>query len=72
MPAHKILLNGGLVIVECLCLKKLVGRKGIMFFALPLKYKTPTVRLSAPLRNSENFSKRRWRNRENVSGHPGL
>ena len=24
--------------MECLCLKKLVGRKGIMFFALPLKF----------------------------------
>lgn len=38
-PVHKILLDGGLVIVENLCLKKLVGRRDIMFFALPLKYK---------------------------------
>ena len=37
-PAHHVLLNGGLVIVENLCLKKLVGRKDVMFFALPLKY----------------------------------
>ena len=37
-PAHRVLLNGGLVIVENLCLKKLVGRTDIMFFALPLKY----------------------------------
>jgi mannose-6-phosphate isomerase len=31
-------LGGGLVIVENLCLKKIVGRKDVMFFALPLKY----------------------------------
>lgn len=37
-PAHKILLSGGLVTVENLCLKKLVGRKNVMFFALPLKF----------------------------------
>lgn len=37
-PAHHVLLTGGLVIVENLCLKKLVGRKDVMFFALPLKY----------------------------------
>ena len=37
-PVHKILLNGGLVTVENLCLKKLVGRKNAMFFALPLKF----------------------------------
>ena len=37
-PAHKVLLGGGLVIVENLCLKKVVGRKDVMFFALPLKY----------------------------------
>lgn len=37
-PAHHILLGGGLVIVENLCLKKIVGRTDVMFFALPLKY----------------------------------
>ena len=37
-PAHHVLLGGGLVIVENLCLKKIVGRKDVMFFALPLKY----------------------------------
>ena len=37
-PAHRVLLNGGLVIVENLCLKKLVGRKDVMFFALPVKF----------------------------------
>ena len=37
-PAHHGLLGGGLVIVENLCLKKIVGRKDVMFFALPLKY----------------------------------
>ena len=35
--AHKTLLGGGLVIVESLCLKKVVGRKDMMFFALPMK-----------------------------------
>ena len=37
-PAHRVLLGDSLVIVENLCLKKLVGRKDIMFFALPLKF----------------------------------
>ncbi len=37
-PAHRVLLDGGLVIVENLCLKKLLGRRDVMFFALPLKY----------------------------------
>lgn len=36
--AHKTLLGGGLVIVESLCLKKVVGRKDMRFFALPLKF----------------------------------
>ena len=36
--AHHVLLEGGHVIVENLCLRKLVGRKDIMFFALPLKF----------------------------------
>lgn len=36
-PAHKALLGGGLVIVESLRLRKVVGRQDIMFFALPLK-----------------------------------
>lgn len=37
-PAHKTLLGGGLVIVESLCLRKVVGRKDMMFFALPMKF----------------------------------
>ena len=37
-PAHHVILGGGLVIVENLCLKKVVGRKDIMFFALPVKF----------------------------------
>lgn len=36
--AHKTLLGGGLVIVESLCLRKLVGRDDVMFFALPMKF----------------------------------
>ena len=37
-PAHKILLQGGLVILENLCLKKVVGRTDFMLMALPMKY----------------------------------
>ena len=37
-PAHKTLLGGGLVIVESLCLKKVMGRKDMRFFALPMKF----------------------------------
>lgn len=36
--AHKTLLSGGLVIVESLCLRKLIGRGDMMFFALPMKF----------------------------------
>ena len=36
--AHKTLLDGGLVILESLCLKKVVGRTDLMLFALPLKF----------------------------------
>lgn len=35
---HRTLLGGGLVIVENLCLRRVVGRKDVMFFALPLKF----------------------------------
>lgn len=51
-PAHHVLLEGGLVIVENLCLKKLVGRKDIMFFALPLKYENAD---GAPVRAIAEF-----------------
>lgn len=37
-PAHRVLLGGGLVIVESLRLKKVAGRTDIRFFALPLKF----------------------------------
>ena len=37
-PAHKILLDGGLVIIECMCLKKVAGRSDLQLFALPMKY----------------------------------
>ena len=50
--AHHILLTGGLVIVENLCLKKLVGRKDIMFFALPVKFKNAD---GAPVRAIAEF-----------------
>lgn len=50
--AHRTLLGGGLVIVESLCLKKIVGRENIMFFALPLKYKNAD---GAPVRAIAEF-----------------
>lgn len=50
--AHHVLLSGGLVIVENLCLKKLVGRKDIMFFALPVKFKNAD---GAPVRAIAEF-----------------
>jgi kynurenine formamidase len=51
-PIHKILLTGGLTIVENLCLKKLLGRDDIMFFALPLKYQNAD---GAPVRAIAEF-----------------
>lgn len=55
-PIHKILLDGGLLIVENLCLKKnLTCRKDIRFFALPMKYKNADgapVRAVAELRDT--------------------
>ena len=39
MPAHRILLSDGMVIVECLRIRNVVGRKDFHFTALPLKYK---------------------------------
>ena len=53
---HKTLLGGGLVIIESLCLKKLVGRNNIMFFALPMKFVDADgapVRAIAELRDFE-------------------
>ena len=35
--AHRILLGGGLVVLENLCLRRLAGRSDVMLFALPLK-----------------------------------
>lgn len=51
-PAHHVLLEGGLVIVENLCLKKLVGRTDVMFFALPLKFENAD---GAPVRAIAEF-----------------
>lgn len=51
-PAHKTLLNGGLVVIECLCLKKVVCRKSFRLLALPLKYKNAD---GAPVRAVAEF-----------------
>jgi Predicted metal-dependent hydrolase len=50
--SHRILLDGGLVIVENLCLKKVVGRCDLMFFALPLKVENAD---GAPVRAIAEF-----------------
>lgn len=47
---HKTLLDGGLVILESLCLK-VVGRTDLIF-RTALKLRTPTARRCAPSRNS--------------------
>lgn len=54
LPVHRVLLSGGLVIVESLRLHKLLGRKDFMFFALPLKFENADgapVRAIADLRD---------------------
>ena len=53
-PAHRVLLGGSLVIVENLCLKKILGRHDVMFFAMPLKFEDADgapVRAIAEFRN---------------------
>ena len=53
-PAHKVLMEGGLVIIECMCLKKVAGRSDLQLFALPLKYESAdgaSVRAVAEIRN---------------------
>lgn len=51
-PAHKTLLNGGLVVIESLCLKKVVCRRFFHLLALPLKYKNAD---GAPVRAVADF-----------------
>lgn len=53
--AHRILLQD-MVVIESLCLKKLLGRNTVMFYALPLKYTEADgapVRAIADLREIE-------------------
>ena len=53
-PAHKVLMEGGLVIIECMCLKKVAGRSDLQLFALPLKYENAdgaSVRAVAEIRD---------------------
>lgn len=51
-PAHRTLLGGGLVILESLCLRKVVGRSDVMLFALPLKFEKAD---GAPVRAIAEF-----------------
>lgn len=51
-PIHKILLSGGLVILENLCLKKVAARERFMLFALPLKFERAD---GAPIRAVADF-----------------
>ena len=53
-PAHKVLMEGGLVIIECMCLRKVAGRSDLQLFALPLKYQDSdgaSVRAVAEIRD---------------------
>lgn len=53
-PAHKVLMEGGMVIIECMCLKKVAGRSDLQLFALPLKYENSdgaSVRAVAEIRD---------------------
>lgn len=50
--AHRTLLGGGLVILESLCLHKVVGRTDVMLFALPLKFEKAD---GAPVRAIAEF-----------------
>jgi kynurenine formamidase len=53
-PIHKTLLDGGLVLLECLCLNIAAGRSDLQLFALPLKYENAdgaSVRAVAEIRN---------------------
>ena len=55
LPAHRVFLNDGMLIVESLCLKKVVGRNDFLFIALPLKFENADgapVRAVAELRES--------------------
>ena len=51
-PAHRTLLGGGLVILESLCLRRVVGRNDVMLFALPLKFEKAD---GAPVRAIAEF-----------------
>ena len=56
LTAHQIFLGDGMVIIECLCLKKVAGRKDFLFFALPLKTENADgapVRAIAELREND-------------------
>lgn len=51
-PAHRVLMEGGLVILECMCLKKVVGRSDLQLFALPMKFENAD---GAPVRAVAEF-----------------
>ena len=52
LKAHRVLLEGGLVILENLCLRKVMGRGPFMLYALPLKFANAD---GAPIRAIADF-----------------
>ena len=62
LPVHHILLKDGVVSIENLCLKKVRGRKDLLFFALPMKFQDTDgapVRAFAELREAHEADRRR-------------
>ena len=51
-PVHKVLLGGGLVILESLCLRKVAPRQAFQLIALPLKFENAD---GAPVRAVADF-----------------
>ena len=62
LTAHQLFLGDGMVVIESLCLKKVMDRKEFLFFALPLKADGSDgapVRAVAELRENDERERRR-------------
>ena len=62
LTAHQIFLGDGMVIIECLCLKKVADRKDFLFYALPIKVDGADgapVRAIADLRENNEKERRK-------------